>query len=88
MNCGCKIVEMPMMASSQGGEYVARHIEYCPLHAAAEEAVKLLADLRDAEACSYDRHGYCQAHGWLNDGTCPQWRLKLLIDRLAAQGKP
>ncbi len=40
--CGCRIVEMPTLANSCGENiYIARHIEYCALHGAAEK-------LRDA----------------------------------------
>ena len=40
---------------------------------------EVLADLVDGEACWFDHHGYCQAHGWLQDGECPQARAKRLV---------
>ena len=43
------------------------------------ELREVLADLVDGEACWFDHHGYCQAHGWLTDGECPQARAKRLV---------
>lgn len=33
-------------------------------------------DLVDPDPCRLDHHGYCQAHGWLQEGECVQARLK------------
>ena len=40
----------------------------------------LLADLIDPDPCTFDHHGYCQAHGWLTDESrCPHLRAKELM---------
>ena len=41
-----------------------------------EEAIDIIGDLIDADGCSFDHHGYCQAHGYLNEGECPNSRAK------------
>lgn len=46
-------------------------------HAAALDAVAdILRDLTDPGECSFDHHGYCQEHVWLQDGECPNARAK------------
>src|SRR5688572_6033935 len=47
------------------------------LVARVEAAERVLRDLVDPDECGYDHHGYCQAHNWLTEGTCPQARAKL-----------
>ena len=42
---------------------------------------KLLQDLYEGTNCDLDHHGYCQAHGWLTKGICPQFRLRSLIEK-------
>ncbi|MFI2663382.1 hypothetical protein [Micromonospora carbonacea] len=45
----------------------------------------LIADLVDPDPCSFDHHGYCQAHAWFEtDPPCPHERAKKL---LADQGE-
>lgn len=40
----------------------------------------ILEDLVDRDECSYDHHGYCQAHGWFEvDPICPHARAKTLL---------
>ena len=39
----------------------------------------------DPDPCRFDHHGYCQAHGWLEEGDCPTAKLQALI---AAAAKP
>lgn len=47
------------------------------------EAVAIIRDLVDPDACWYDHHGYCQAHGWTDtEPICPHARAK---DFLRAQ---
>jgi hypothetical protein len=42
----------------------------------AEAAEAILRDLVDPDDCWFDHHGYCQAHGWLEEGVCPHKRAK------------
>ena len=45
-----------------------------------EEATLILADIFDEALCSFDHHGYCQAHGWLTvEAECPHARAKRFI---------
>ena len=55
------------------------HVARAALEAAAPhmlaEATKLIRDLTDPDDCSFDHHGGCQAHGYLDlrsGDTCPQ----------------
>ena len=42
--------------------------------------VELLRDFTDPDPCSFDHHGYCQAHGWLTgERPCPHDRAKRLL---------
>lgn len=41
-----------------------------------QEVRQIIVDLTDVGPCSYDHHGYCQAHSWLQDGECPHARAK------------
>lgn len=34
--------------------------------AQAEELIRDLAEAEFKEPCSFDHHGYCQAHGWFD----------------------
>lgn len=43
----------------------------------------LAKDLYDHDPCSFDHHGGCQAHGWLEPGpgeTCPHGRAQRLFE--------
>ncbi len=51
-------------------------VQACNSHDALLSA---LQDLIDPDDCSLDHHGHCQAHGWLKDGLCPQFRAKAAI---------
>ena len=51
---------------------------------AAEGMYGILKDLRDLEECELDHHGYCQTHGWLQEGRCPQLRIKEIIAKVEA----
>ena len=45
------------------------------------ELRRLITDLTDPDPCSFDHHGYCQAHGWFDvEPKCPHARAKELID--------
>lgn len=48
------------------------------------EAVNLLGQLTDAEDCSFDHHGDCQAHGFfdLTGCLCPHQAAKNLIAKI------
>ena len=40
----------------------------------------LLKDLVDDDPCTFDHHGYCQAHGWMStDSLCPHARAKYYL---------
>lgn len=44
------------------------------------ELVRVVEDLIDEDECSYDHHGYCQAHSWFEtDPPCPHSRAKKLL---------
>jgi hypothetical protein len=44
------------------------------------ELRELLQDLIDPDPCSFDHHGYCQAHGWMSTSPrCPHARAKELL---------
>lgn len=49
-----------------------------------QEALDLVRDLASANfahPCSFDHHGYCQEHGWLEtDPSCPIPRARALLD--------
>ncbi len=44
-----------------------------------EEVINILKDLIDPNDCNIDHHGYCQEHGWLQSGLCPQFRAKMFL---------
>lgn len=54
---------------------------------AQAEAVNLLKDLTDPDDCSLDHHGYCQTHGWLQEGLCPHFRAKMFLQALSSEGE-
>ena len=39
----------------------------------------IVRDLIDPDECDLDHHGYCQAHGWLQEGECPHAWAKALL---------
>jgi hypothetical protein len=41
--------------------------------------VALVRDFTDPDPCSFDHHGYCQAHSWLTEGECPHARAKRFL---------
>lgn len=44
------------------------------------DITEMLEDLTDPDPCTFDHHGYCQAHGWLRDDRpCPHARAKALL---------
>lgn len=58
-------------------------VDLCPRHAEAQTLVerlqKIVNDLTDPDPCSFDHHGYCQAHGWFDvEPKCPHARAKEL----------
>jgi len=54
--------------------------EIKPLVAEVAELRAVLTDIVDDDACSYDHHGYCQAHGWFDtDPACPHDRSKTIL---------
>jgi hypothetical protein len=57
--------------------------EYAVLPAVELDKLKqCLADLIDPDPCWFDHHGYCQAHGWLQDEECPHARARKLLSEL------
>lgn len=45
-----------------------------------QELKKIITDLTDPDPCSFDHHGYCQAHGWFDvEPKCPHARAKEII---------
>ncbi|MER7487936.1 hypothetical protein ABTY20_18915 [Streptomyces sp. NPDC126497] len=51
------------------------------------ELLKLVRDLIDPDPCTFDHHGYCQAHGWFEtDPACPHGRAKRLLDETEGAG--
>ena len=51
---------------------------------AVERGAAIIADLYDEDDCSFDHHGYCQAHGWFAiDPKCPHQRAKEYLSELA-----
>jgi hypothetical protein len=48
----------------------------------------LVKDLTDPDACHFDHHGYCQAHGWLEtEPACPHGRAQKLFSETKAGGQ-
>ena len=41
--------------------------------------VETLRGVVDPDPCRLDHHGYCQAHGWLEEGDCPNAKLTALL---------
>ena len=40
------------------------------------KAGEIILDLVDGDDCYFDHHGYCQAHGWMDESECPHSRAK------------
>lgn len=48
-----------------------------------QELLALLTELHDPNPCDhFDHHGYCQTHGWLEDGECAHARAQKLLATL------
>ena len=55
-----------------------------PADARVAEWRGLVEDFLDPDPCSYDHHGYCQAHGWFEtEPPCPHKRARALLERKA-----
>jgi len=39
----------------------------------------VLEQLIDDNECSFDHHGYCQEHGWMDKSTCPHALAKEIL---------
>lgn len=53
-----------------------------------QEALNLLRDALDSDECSFDHHGYCQAHYDFSEDACYQQRIKTFLAKHApAEGK-
>lgn len=48
--------------------------------AALAVAVPLIDDLYNDTPCSLDHHGYCQEHGHLDEGPCPDGEAQKLLE--------
>lgn len=47
------------------------------------EVAAVVPELIDQDECSYDHHGYCQAHAWFHtEPSCPQARAKAALRNL------
>lgn len=44
-----------------------------------EYLLDLINDLYNPEPCSFDHHGYCQEHFFLQEGECPDGRAQKLF---------
>lgn len=57
--------------------------------AAADHLIELIQDLADPDPCTFDHHGYCQAHGWMaTDPHCPHARARDVLGAARiAEGK-
>lgn len=40
---------------------------------------ELLDKLAEDTPCRFDHHGYCQEHGWLDEGPCPHRQADKLL---------
>jgi hypothetical protein len=68
-----------LVASLEGdGGLVAHFRDVSVLFAEIDRRDAILHDLTDPDDCRYDHHGYCQTHGWLEEGICPHKRAKEL----------
>lgn len=56
------------------------HVHMAGIEAERDELRALVADFVDPSDCRYDHHGYCQEHGWLQEGVCPNKRAKQLLE--------
>lgn len=46
------------------------------------DVIALVRDLTDPDACHFDHHGYCQAHGWMaTRPRCPHVRAREFLAR-------
>lgn len=54
------------------------------LRGQAEKLASTLADFLDDEPCEFDHHGYCQMHGWLDEGECSMSRARRILDGAGA----
>ncbi len=62
---------------------IQRHIDARVAQAAAgkTDLLDLVRDFVDPDPCSFDHHGYCQAHGWTGTTPrCPHARAKEMLD--------
>lgn len=58
------------------------------LIAKAPKMYEALKDVYEGTDCDLDHHGYCQEHGWLQDGLCPQFRIgRILSDINGGENK-
>lgn len=48
-------------------------------HLTVEYLLDLVQNLYDPEPCSFDHHGYCQIHFFLQEGECPDGRAQQLF---------
>jgi hypothetical protein len=65
------------LASEKGG--FVMHSDVASLEEENKRLRELLDDLYDDSPCSFDHHGYCQEHGWLQPGTCIMARVRAAL---------
>lgn len=51
-----------------------------------KEAKQIIEDLVGEDPCEFDHHGYCQAHGWMDESECPHARAKKFM-KMMEEGK-
>ncbi len=49
--------------------------------------IETLMGVVDPDPCRLDHHGYCQSHGWLDEGDCPNAKLQALLADAAKAGE-
>lgn len=55
------------------------------LRAELERAEGALRGMMEGTSCRLDHHGLCQAHGWTEDGDCPEKIARDALNRMEAE---
>lgn len=77
LKCECGIDEGCRLVLENAG--LRKQIEDSRRQEDTDELISLIQDLTDSEACRFDHHGYCQAHGWMDESECPHHRATKII---------
>ncbi|MGQ4393741.1 hypothetical protein ACN6K5_003527 [Streptomyces violaceoruber] len=83
MDCHCAVVE-DMRKRAAVLRRVADETAATETQPNTATLLELLRDFLDPDPCSFDHHGYCQAHGYLGGEpmSCPHGRAKKLLAEL------